>query len=240
MTFLPGKRPARTFSEALTRILRHEVGDLLQSVYATVAILQKRLPPEMELERRLLADLRTRAEGCRDLLDAVHDYACPLLLSPEPVDPGEVAEKLVAEAKARFGQLSVRAQVERGPTIQADVRRLEQLGRAILRNACESARQNVLFQSSPGPRGGVTWTISDDGPGLPPEELARIGTPFRNTQHGHIGLGIALARKLLLLHGGEFTAANRPEGGLRVQMRLPSNPPAEVPFQPESWFSAGV
>ena len=49
--------------EAVARTLRHEVGDLLQTVYSAVAILQERLPPGQTLERRLLGDLRARRKA---------------------------------------------------------------------------------------------------------------------------------------------------------------------------------
>ena len=62
----PGDRTAVPLirSDGVARALRHEVGDLLQSLYSTVALLQGRLPPEMELEKRLLTNLRGRAERC--------------------------------------------------------------------------------------------------------------------------------------------------------------------------------
>src|SRR5262245_19545532 len=63
-----GKTPPRSLPEAITRTLRHEVGDLLQTLYATVAILQKRLPADWDLERRILSDMRRRAESCKHML----------------------------------------------------------------------------------------------------------------------------------------------------------------------------
>ena len=81
-----GQRSNRTLPEALVRTIRHEVGDHLQTVYAAVAILQKRLPAEAAVERRVLADLRSRAEECKRLLDDVSDLVSPLSLSVEPAD----------------------------------------------------------------------------------------------------------------------------------------------------------
>lgn len=52
--------------------MRHEVGDLLQTVYSAVALLRARLPAEMELEHRILGDLRTRAERCKSVLEILH------------------------------------------------------------------------------------------------------------------------------------------------------------------------
>src|SRR5579871_4459862 len=82
--------------ESVTRMLRHEVGDLLQTIYSTVAILQERFPPDARLERRFLADLRSRAETCKDELDAVHDLILPVALKAGRVDLAELAGSLAA------------------------------------------------------------------------------------------------------------------------------------------------
>src|SRR5689334_5882932 len=99
--------PARSLPEALVRTLRHEMGDFLQKVYATVAILKTRLPTDAEMEHGLLARLRARAEVCRDVLDAAHDFVCPILLDCGPVDLAELARRLAATARQRYPQLQI-------------------------------------------------------------------------------------------------------------------------------------
>src|SRR5437588_9075053 len=99
-----GSRSSRSFPEAITRLLRHELGDLLQSIYATAAILQRRLPADWELERRIVTDLRARGESCKDLLDAVHDFVCPFTLNLEPVNLADLAAKLVAASTPKHPQ----------------------------------------------------------------------------------------------------------------------------------------
>src|SRR5438093_6143915 len=93
-----GKPAPGNMPELITRTLRHEVGDLLQTLYATVAILQRRLPADWIQERRVLSDLRARAESCKNLLDIAHDYACTLGLSYAEVDLRELTARLVAAA----------------------------------------------------------------------------------------------------------------------------------------------
>ena len=69
--------------------------------------------------------------------------------------------------------------------------------------------------------------IEDEGPGLPPAELARIfdrfaqfGSPERRARGS--GLGLAISRSIVLLHGGTISAKNRTDqAGLCVLMRLP-------------------
>src|SRR5437588_2694557 len=96
-----GSSPPRSLPEAIARTLRHEVGDLLQTIYAAVAILQKRLPAEATLERRVLADLRGRAVECKGLLDKVSDLVSPITLSVEPVELAQLAGNLVAAIAPR-------------------------------------------------------------------------------------------------------------------------------------------
>ena len=69
--------------------------------------------------------------------------------------------------------------------------------------------------------------IADDGPGIPQEEIAGLfepfarGEPSRNRATGGAGLGLTLARAIAEQHGGRLTLANRPEGGLVAELRLP-------------------
>jgi signal transduction histidine kinase len=212
--------------EAVTRTLRHEVGDLLQTVYSTVAILQERLGPEAKLERRFLGDLRSRAETCKHELDAVHDLVLPITLKYGLVDLAELAGGLAASFGHRYGALQVQAQSSGPLAITADAQRLEQVGRLLLINACQSARSRVEVRTGPGPSPGqVEWSIANDGYGASAEQLLWLKTPFATTQQALFGLGLALARRVVELHGGHVTAANRPEGGFRVSIILPTRPP---------------
>jgi len=208
--------------ESVTRTLRHEVGDLLQTIYSTVAILQERVPQDAKLERRFLSDLRSRAETCKDELDAVHDLVLPVTLKFSHVDLAELAEGLVASANVRYKSLTVEIERSVPLPIEADAQRLNQIGRLLLAGACQSAQHHVLVRTSSGPDPDeVEWSIEDDGHGATPEQLRWLTTPFATTQQALSGLGLALARRIVELHGGRITVANQPGGGFRVSMVLP-------------------
>ncbi len=75
----------------------------------------------------------------------------------------------------------------------------------------------------------VSIQVDDHGPGIPEQSLEQIFTPFfrletsRNRETGGTGLGLAVARSIVLAHGGELTLENLAEGGLRAQITLPRN-----------------
>jgi signal transduction histidine kinase len=227
MTSMGEGRPRpQTVPEAIVRTLRHEVGDLLQTVYAAVAILKERLPGELQTERRILGDMRSRAETCRELLDTVHDLVCPIALTVEEVDVPEVLRAVVSRVGPRYTRVTVRLETAPVPAIRADPRRLTQLATVLLAEACATANEQVVCRARPGAAPGeVTFEVTDDGPGVPRDKEELLFNPLTTTPHGHLGPGLALARRLVTLHGGRISAGNRPGGGFRVEVTLPAAPP---------------
>jgi len=79
--------------------------------------------------------------------------------------------------------------------------------------------------------------VIDSGSGVPEEALDKIFRPFyriddaRGRQTGGAGLGLAITERAVRLHGGSVKASNRPEGGLKIEIRLPLAPSA-VPDGP--------
>jgi two-component system, OmpR family, sensor histidine kinase CpxA len=69
--------------------------------------------------------------------------------------------------------------------------------------------------------------VTDSGPGVPEDALDKLFRPFyriddaRGRQTGGVGLGLAITDRAVRLHGGTIKAANRPQGGLVVEIRLP-------------------
>jgi two-component system sensor histidine kinase CpxA len=69
--------------------------------------------------------------------------------------------------------------------------------------------------------------VTDFGPGVPPDALDKLFRPFyriddaRGRQTGGVGLGLAITERAVRLHGGTVRAANRAEGGLIIEIRLP-------------------
>jgi signal transduction histidine kinase len=76
----------------------------------------------------------------------------------------------------------------------------------------------------------ATLRVADEGPGVPAEALEHMFEPFyrvdeaRERRSGGAGLGLAIARQIVTLHGGSIDAANREGGGLEMKITLPIEP----------------
>lgn len=98
-----------------------------------------------------------------------------------------------------------------------------------LRNLIDNALKygghaEVTLSLTPG---YATILVDDAGPGIPPNELENVFRPFyrlersRSRDTGGTGLGLAVARSVVRVHGGDITLANRQEGGLWQSVMLP-------------------
>ena len=113
----------------------------------------------------------------------------------------------------------------------ADTERLQQVLRNVLANALRFAPPESAIELDwcRTTEGGSLITVSDRGPGIPPEELESIFEPFVQSSRtkdgsGGTGLGLAICRKILAAHRGSIRARHREGGGAVFEIRLP--PPA--------------
>lgn len=222
-------------------VLSHELRTPLTPVLvALTALLDGILPaalarPALEMirrnverESRLVDDLLAVSQATRDGLH----------LETRPLDLHELLRRAVDLARpdsdrARLGvALDLTAPVHH---VSGDPERLLQLVGNLLDNAAkfspEGGRLAIRSRNEPGPEAGtdavrLVVEFEDTGPGLSPEELARIFEPFeqglaRPRPREGLGLGLAIGRAITEAHGGSLTAESRGPGlGTLFRLRL--------------------
>jgi len=103
----------------------------------------------------------------------------------------------------------------------------------LMAQALSGLIQNALTHTPPGTpvelavtrrAAEILFTVSDEGPGVPPEELPRLFEPFfrgSRAAAGGIGLGLSICRGIVEAHGGRVSASINAKGGLTVSIALP-------------------
>ena len=155
----------------------------------------------------------------------------PLARSPVPV--AELAEDVAREVRAVRPGREVAVDVPADLVADADAARLRQVLVNLVDNAARHAPDGgrVDVRCRADGRGGIVVEVTDDGPGIPPQEWDSVFERFRrggSATTGGTGLGLAIARWAVALHGGRIGVVPSP-AGCRIRADLPAladQPPA--------------
>ncbi|MCT2558014.1 ATP-binding protein [Tsuneonella sp. YG55] len=174
------------------------------------------------------AERERMAAGIEDIVRTLDDILSLARVGrasepPERTDLGALAASVVEE----FEDMSQPATLAEGPRVVAPVH-VTWAKRALRNLVANAVRYGGEAQVSVLREGNrAVLRVTDDGPGIAPDRLSTITDPFvrgeasRNRETGGAGLGLTLARAIAEAHGGQLVLENRPEGGLRAELRLP-------------------
>jgi len=112
------------------------------------------------------------------------------------------------------------------PRVLGDRIQLQQVLLNLVLNALDAmrdglSRDRVVIVSSRQVDSEVLVTVSDSGPGIPPEDMDRLFEPFRSTKPGGLGMGLSISRSIVTSHGGRMWAENNTTRGATVGFTLP-------------------
>jgi two-component system OmpR family sensor kinase len=162
------------------------------------------------------------------LLLAKFDAGSPL--DRHPVDLASIAAEAVAAVRVTHPDRQVSLLAPEPVIIDADEERVRQVIDNLLGNAVshtpDEAVVTVTVPPAPDAACGEI-SVADDGPGMTPEQAARVFERFYRTDSsrtrasGGAGLGLAIAASLTAAHGGEITVDTEPGRGAAFRVRLP-------------------
>jgi PAS domain S-box-containing protein len=222
--------------------LSHELRTPLNAIVGWSHLLRTGALDEPQNHRALEAidrNAKVQKRLIDDLLDFARMVSGKLGLQIGGVDLASVAESAIDSLRpaALAKNVGISLEVDTRPVIAGDVDRLQQVVQNLLSNA-------VKFT---GPRGQVRvrvraqdgfarLVVEDDGVGIDPEFLAHVFERFRQAdstttrRHGGLGLGLAIARSIVELHGGGIEAASEGLGrGTTMSVHIPLRAPLALP-----------
>lgn len=213
---------------ALAAGLAHELRNPLASMLGSVELLKASASGEDD--RRLLDIVLREGGRLAQLVTEFLEFARPSSPRRREVDLAQVAAETLeafandpAAGKLRLVRDLAPAEVQGDP---------DQL-RQVLWNLLVNAAQAQVTSAGSEPSGeirvacrsseasGATLTVEDDGPGLTPEALAELFTPFFTTKPDGTGLGLATVHRIVDAHGGAMSVDSRPGQGARFTVQLP-------------------
>ncbi|HET7507899.1 MAG TPA: HAMP domain-containing sensor histidine kinase [Solirubrobacterales bacterium] len=213
----------------------HELRSPLTSVqgFAELLMLDKDslTPRQRETVEIILDNCRHLVRLLNDLLDLARSDAGRLSIRPQPTEVAPLVEDVVRTMRAQTegaGQ-SLTEEVEPGlPPIEVEPDRIRQILVNLLTNAHEYTPEGASIGVAARAVGAeVEISVSDNGPGIPPDQLERIFERFTRgdaglTQRvGGTGLGLAISKSLVELHGGSIGADSTVGQGSTFHVRLP-------------------
>jgi two-component system, OmpR family, sensor histidine kinase BaeS len=213
----------------------HELRSPLTSVqgFAELLMLDKDslTPRQRETVEIILDNCRHLVRLLNDLLDLARSDAGRLSIRPQPTAVAPLIEDVVRTMRAQTeaASQSMTEQVEPGlPQINVEPDRIRQILVNLLTNAHEYTPEGASIGVAARAVGDeVEISVSDNGPGIPPDQLERIFDRFTRgdaglTQRvGGTGLGLAISKSLVELHGGSIAAESAVGQGSTFHVRLP-------------------
>jgi PAS domain S-box-containing protein len=223
-------------------MLGHELRNPLAPIRNSLYILD-RVPNGGEQAVRARAIIQRQVEHLArlvdDLLDVSRITRGKVVLRRERLELGELVRRTAEDYRGAFAEAEVALEVRTGPGeawVDGDPTRLSQVVGNLLTNAARftpRGGKSTLSVLQPAPGGQALVRVEDTGYGIDPRLLPRLFQPFTQAElpldrkKGGLGLGLALVKGLVEMHGGTVDAASPGPGrGATFTVRLPLAPAA--------------
>ena len=218
--------------------IAHEVKNPLAGIEVMAGLLKRQLVESPDAQT-VLADIIKEAKMANVIVQEVLAFVRPLRLQVEDIAVADVIRDAMTMAESHAslkGEVEVRIDLpEALRPIQGDPHQLRQIFTNLLTNAFEAMAgvgqveitavaldgDDDAGPTEHGTGPTIQITIRDNGPGIPPEVMDRIFSPFFTTKPQGSGLGLAIVRKIVDAHDGRIDVGERAGGGTVFRVWLP-------------------
>jgi PAS domain S-box-containing protein len=207
----------------------HEINNPLTAILGNAQLLQ--LDARDEVTRQRAKVLVSETERTAKIVRSLVTFARSQKPNRKPVQVNPLVEEALKLRASDWllRNIAIERRLAPGlPPILADGPQIQQVLLGLLTNAEQAvvSRTGGVIGVETGadyPNGMVTVSVTDNGPGIPPEALGKIFDPFFTTREvgKGTGLGLAISYSIIHEHGGHLQARNRPQGGACFEFALP-------------------
>ncbi|MFY1830616.1 sensor histidine kinase [Myxococcus fulvus] len=203
----------------MSAVLAHELRNPLASLKGHAQLLAERVERDEVLRPkadRIVGEAVRLEQLMNDLLNFVRSGE----LRRSGTDPNEVLRAAVEAT----GESSVEARYLPGhEKVELDAGRIQQALENVLRNAVQVSPVGQRVEVGVAQEGpALVFTVRDHGPGIPKGDEERIFEPFVTGRLRGVGLGLAITRRIVELHGGSVSARTHAEGGAEFRLTVPA------------------
>jgi signal transduction histidine kinase len=215
----------RTTEIQLLEQVIHRIGHQLRNPLGLIALYAESLYLELSSDR-----LQTQAASIRETVQETLKHLTELIycgqsqLNSMPYDLRSLVEESLQALQPLFQLKHLQVNYpDTSVELRMDRFQMKQVFDNLLRNAIdyspESGAIGIHWQVF---QGEVLIQITDQGTGIATDELQKIFQPFYSRRPGGTGLGLTIAKKIILDHQGNLWAQNAPEGGTQFSITLPT------------------
>jgi two-component system, NtrC family, sensor histidine kinase HydH len=202
----------------MSSVLAHELRNPLASLKGHAQLLAEHLP-EQSRDRRKADRIVVEAERLEALSADLLDFSRTGPIDRRDADPAALLAAAAESIDASRVALST-AHAPRRWSLDGD--RMIQVLTNLLANALQaSAAGEAVEATAAVESGALVFEVRDHGVGIPAGDEARIFEPFYTTRTSGTGLGLAVAQRIVEMHGGTIVASNAPDGGARFCVTIP-------------------
>ena len=219
---------AGELSSSLAHELNQPLGAILTNAETAELILQSPSPDLTEL-KDIVADIRRDDQRASDVVHRMRSFLKRTPFELRDVDLNDVMREvfdfLAAQAKSSNVVLYFKAFPQALP-IKGDAVQLQQVILNLVVNSIEAMSampdgRAVIGRTGLNGGSSAIVSISDFGPGIPPEKYIEIFDPFFTTKAQGMGIGLSIARTIIQAHKGQIWAENQADGGAVFRLSLP-------------------
>lgn len=209
----------------MAAVAAHEIRNPLTAIQGFLQLLQKDLesPRHKEYLRIALEEMERIAHLTQDMLVMVRQ---PLRGEASSLAEGVAAAWEILRPLAEAGGHRLEVDMPQGSLkVPLSESHLRQILLNLFRNALEAMPEGGTVRVRAWKRAGeMGFSVEDEGPGIPPEEIPKIFSPLYTTKKGGTGLGLPVVGVLVQMSGGKVDVASLPKGGtaFRLSWILPA------------------